>query len=951
MLSGQYANRCRRSDWPFTCGVASFDSSRNVAVISRRSRRLHGNMLLLSRVHTPDEMTGTLERLAAALNDRYAITRELGAGGMATVYLAHDLKHDRDVAIKVLHPDLGAALGSDRFLTEIRTTARLQHPHILPLLDSGEADGLLYYVMPVVTGETLRMHLEREQLLPVAEAVRLAREVASALDYAHRQNVVHRDIKPENILLHDGSALVADFGIALAVQTAGGQRMTQTGMSLGTPQYMSPEQAMGEKHIDARADVYALGAMLYEMLTGDAPFTGTTVQAIVAKVLTAEPERPSLVRKKIPPNVEAAVLTALAKLPADRFATAAEFSAALVNTGYEPANAVAPRGTASSSRRDRHVVLGVSVVALLATVIAAWSWRRQPTSASLLRYEMPLPAVRTGIVGADQLPLPSPDGSFMVFPGTRPERLYGSQLWIKRRESRWPTPISGTVDALAFTISPDGAWIAFVHGTAVMKVPVTGGSPVTIVPDGATGSFGIAWLDDGMIVYTSTQRTLSIAKVPASGGASVALWGGDKGSEYERTAVVAPIAGHALLFGRCANSLFSCTLWAGDVESGEHRLVLSGVKWARYAETGQLVYALDGRLMAINFDPHSMKTSGQPVALADSITRGDLPFELTRAGTLVTREQGVGSEEFEMAWVDRTGRSTPVDTAWRFDLTRFAADQGWALSPDGSRLVIGLATDAGDQIWVKQLPAGPLSRVSFDPAAATRPHWSRDGRAVTFLSYRGTGGVYEHRADGLGEDSLLQAGGFDEAVLSPDRAWLVMRAGSNGSVAGGRDIIAVRTSGDTARQKLIVTPFDEEAIAISPDGKWIAYQSDETGRTEVFVRSFPNTSAYKFQVSNGGGAAPLWSRNGGELFFLATSGDMMTSRVRSGSSLSIAPPEKLFHVADDLLRVEYAYYTPWDVAPDGRFIMARALRSSGANATTVVIAENWLQELKARMKK
>src|SRR5688500_17196593 len=230
--------------------------------------------------------------------------RELGAGGMATVYLAHDLRHDRDVAIKVLHPDLGAALGSERFLTEIRTTARLQHPHILPLLDSGEADGLLYYVMPLVAGETLRVRMERERQQPSPDAVGIAREVASALDYAHRHAVIHRDIKPENILLHDGQAIVADFGIALAVQSAGGARMTQTGLSLGTPHYMSPEQAMGEKTIDARSDVYSLGAVLYEMLAGDAPFSGTSVQAIVAKVLTEKPTPLRRLRDTVPAHVE-----------------------------------------------------------------------------------------------------------------------------------------------------------------------------------------------------------------------------------------------------------------------------------------------------------------------------------------------------------------------------------------------------------------------------------------------------------------------------------------------------------------------------------------------------------------------------------------------------------------------------------------------------------------------
>ena len=218
---------------------------------------------------------------------------------MATVYLAEDLKHARKVAIKVLHPELSAVIGGDRFLAEIKTTASLQHPHILGLIDSGEADGLLYYVMPFIEGETLRGRLTREKQLPIDDAVRLTKEVASALEFAHKRGIVHRDIKPENILLQDGQALVADFGIALAVQQAGGSRMTQTGMSLGTPAYMSPEQAMGERELGARSDVYALGAMTYEMLTGEPPFTGPNSQAIVAKVLTEtppplRPKRPSV---------------------------------------------------------------------------------------------------------------------------------------------------------------------------------------------------------------------------------------------------------------------------------------------------------------------------------------------------------------------------------------------------------------------------------------------------------------------------------------------------------------------------------------------------------------------------------------------------------------------------------------------------------------------------------
>src|SRR5690349_4542509 len=279
-------------------------------------------------------MPELVTKLQQALADRYRIDGEIGAGGMATVFLAQDLRHDRRVALKLLRPELSAVIGAERFLAEIKLTANLQHPHILPLFDSGEADSFLFYVMPFVEGESLRSRLTREKQLPVAEAVRIACEVASALDYAHRHGVVHRDIKPENILLHEGQALVADFGIALAASKAGGNRMTETGMSLGTPHYMSPEQAMGEREITSRSDIYALGCVLYEMLTAEPPFEGATAQAVVARVLTEAP-RPILPqRHTIPRQVEAAVLTALEKLPADRFASAAEFAAALKDPSY-----------------------------------------------------------------------------------------------------------------------------------------------------------------------------------------------------------------------------------------------------------------------------------------------------------------------------------------------------------------------------------------------------------------------------------------------------------------------------------------------------------------------------------------------------------------------------------------------------------------------------------------
>src|SRR3954466_12053292 len=308
-----------------------------------------------------------LDLLRTALADRYRIERELGQGGMATVYLAHDLRHERKVAIKVLRPDLAAVIGAERFVREIRTIAALQHPHILGLIDSGEVQGTAYYVMPFVEGESLRDRLVREKQLPVTDAVRIATEVASALDYAHRHGVIHRDIKPENILLHDGQALVADFGIALAASKAGGTRITETGMSIGTPHYMSPEQAMGEREITARSDIYAMGAITYEMLIGEPPFSGPTAQAIVAKGLKEEP-RPLIPRRRsIPAEVEETVLTALEKLPADRFGSAHEFAASLTagqSGGRTGARARPAAGAVSPWRRG--IPLAAGAAALLA---------------------------------------------------------------------------------------------------------------------------------------------------------------------------------------------------------------------------------------------------------------------------------------------------------------------------------------------------------------------------------------------------------------------------------------------------------------------------------------------------------------------------------------------------------------------------------------------------------
>jgi tRNA A-37 threonylcarbamoyl transferase component Bud32/dipeptidyl aminopeptidase/acylaminoacyl peptidase len=360
-------------------------------------------------------------RLASALGDRYRLERELGQGGMATVYLAADLKHDRKVALKVLKPELAAVLGAERFVVEIKTTAALQHPHILPLFDSGSAEGFLYYVMPFIQGETLRTKLDRERQLGIDEAVRITTEIADALDYAHRQGVIHRDIKPENILLHDGRPMVADFGIALAVSAAAGGRMTETGLSLGTPHYMSPEQATGEREISGRSDVYSLGSMLYEMLTGNPPHTGASAQQIIMKIVTEEAAPVTRLRKAVPPNVAAAVAKSLEKLPADRFDSAKAFAEALKNTAY---TTVLPSAvnTASRSARWKPALAAGLLVGALAGAIAARTWPSASDAADGDRIREQLT-----FNGRSTRPAIAPAGDFVAFVETACEHAtYGN---------------------------------------------------------------------------------------------------------------------------------------------------------------------------------------------------------------------------------------------------------------------------------------------------------------------------------------------------------------------------------------------------------------------------------------------------------------------------------------------------------------------------------------------
>jgi Tol biopolymer transport system component len=884
------------------------------------------------------------EHLRAALADRYRIERELGQGGMATVFLAQDLRHDRHVALKVLKPELAAVLGADRFVVEIKTTAALQHPHILPLFDSGTAGGFLYYVMPYVEGETLRDKLNRETQLGVDEAVRITTEVADALDYAHRHGVIHRDIKPENILLHDGRPMVADFGIALAVSAAAGGRMTETGLSLGTPHYMSPEQATADKDLTGRSDIYSLASVLYEMLSGNPPHTGSSAQQIIMKII-AEPAQPvTALRKSVPPNVAAALSRALEKLPADRFDTARAFAEALGNPNFTSAVAAGAGGGAGALARRPALTLGLAGALALALVLAAWGWLRPRPAEPVIAYGLALPAGEEPVQQLGVPPMAAPDGSFIVYVG-RVQTGPGQQLWMKRRENYEATPIAGTVGANTFILSPDGKSVAFVVGQQLRMAGLAGGATMTLVPGGLQDGFGLAWLDDGTIVYPLREPN------------AIALWGiapgGDKPRLIVRSDTLAAVfpqmvpGSSTLLYARCTLN-FTCDEYAYDPKRDTAVQVLAGEQWVQYAPPGWLLHSAGaGSLTAVPFDLASLTTRGAAIPVLSNVSRR---FTLSRAGTLILFSGGSGAgRRFRMVWVDQGGHETALDSSWTFDLTNYASNSGWALSPDGSRLAIGLSTESGDDIWVKMLPRGPLSRITFGEGSEYRPRWTPDGRSLTFGLVSGANGVFEHRADGTGTDFLLYAGFNQEAQLTPDGKWLLMRLGGSPG-PGGRDILGLRLGVDTTPVPVLATRFDEEAIHISPDGRWLAYQSDETGKTEVFVRPFPRTDQGKWQLSSGGGggAAPLWSRDGRELYYLSAAHDMMAVRVNAGAA-ALAPgqPRMLFHVPDDLLQMEISWYTPWDVSRDGRFIMARTV-DEGAPAGRFVVVEHFLEQLRAR---
>ncbi|MDZ4674825.1 MAG: protein kinase, partial [Gemmatimonadota bacterium] len=794
-------------------------------------------------------MTDTVTRLTTALADRYRIERELGQGGMATVYLAQDLKHDRQVAIKVLRQELAAVIGAERFLSEIKTTANLQHPHILPLHDSGEADGFLFYVMPLVEGESLRDRLDAEKQLPISDAVQIAVEVASALDYAHRHGVIHRDIKPENILLHDGRAVVADFGIALAVSTAGSTRMTETGMSLGTPHYMSPEQAMGEREITARSDVYALACVLYEMLVGEPPFTGPTAQAIIARAVTETPRSLRIQRHTVPEHVEAAVVQALEKLPADRFATAAEFMTALKDRkATMRTTAAVGAGGAPAARGGKSALLPWALLGFAAIVIGWLGISRLQGGASapgdVVRAILELP--EGAELGYPTLSL-SREGNRIVVAGYQ----NGNRVLLQRPLDELEfSVVPGSEGGNRQFLSPDGDWVAFSAGSELRKVPLEGGQAVRITESRWAGG---DWTEDGTIVY-SPSYVSGLWSVPAGGGTPKQL------STPDTTAAelahwwpqVLPDGEH-ILFTAFRTPVDRARIEVLSLKTGERKLVIEGGVSGRYVATGHLLYARNESLFAVPFDLGRLEVTGQPVPVLSDLAMdtqdGRAGFSVSDNGTLAYVSAAKYSTNLELVWVDRSGQvSSPITESGRYGQPR--------ISPDGRRVALAVSRPGEPQdVWILDLARGTRTPLTSGGGGDFGPLFTLDGTRVIYQSERPVFDLYLRPIDVSSPAVPLLVSPFDKAPgsITPDGAMLLFE----NLVLPHSQLWTISMGGDGEVTFLLGSESGSLGQPIlSPSGQWLAYVSDESGRNEVYLTRYPNVTSGRRLVSASGGTDP-----------------------------------------------------------------------------------------------
>jgi len=866
----------------------------------------------------------------------YEIVGQLGEGGMGQVYKARDTRLDRSVAIKVLSDQISHdPQFKDRFQREARVISQLEHPNICSLYDVGDEGGTFYLVMQYLEGETLATALATGPLA-VNTAMKIALEVAAALEKAHRAGIVHRDLKPGNIMLTKQGAKLLDFGLAAvtSAKTASVMsalpttppKITQRGTIMGTFQYMAPEQVEGQD-ADARSDIFAYGAVVFEMLTGRPAFHGKTHASLIGAILRDEPEPVTQIVPLVPPAISRVVKTCLAKDPDDRFQTMHDVSLQLQWAMDGGSQAGVPAPVSARRRvRERGAWSLAAVLGLVAIGLGAWmAMAPAPLPPRVMRFEMPVPE---GVVTLDA-PKISPDGQVVAFNAT--DSTGTTRIWIRQMSAVAARPLEGTDGTTRPFWSPDSRFLAFMAGGKLKKIDVAGGPPQVIcdAPGGADGSWG----PDGTILYDGTG-TDPIRKVSAGGGTAIDLVKPD--SSIGETQVGWPEFlpdGRHFLYLSIGDRPEKSKYRVRSLDSNESVEVASSQTQVAYADPGRLLFVRDGTLVAQPFDPKAMKTTGDPVPLAERIGTDNVGlarFSISKEGTLVYR---TGELSGRLLWVDRTGRE--LDAAG--DPALFGDP---ALSPDGQRLAYN-QIDPGSgksDIWIRDLARNVSSRFTFRPGQNGMAVWAPDGKSIVFASFSPTRSeLYQKPATGQGEEVLVLAIDNAQVVpssISPDGRWLAYNTLGQGT---GQDIWTVPLTGEHTPTKVMGTQFNETLPMFSPDGRFIAYRSNESGRPEIYVQTFPDPSG-KWQVSVAGATDPQWRADSRELFFRATDQRLMAVDIQGGAgTFQAGAPRPLFSVrtqAGSGVRNRYSVSKTGD-----RFMTVAPQSRESIGPTTVVL--NW----------
>jgi serine/threonine-protein kinase len=913
----------------------------------------------------------------------YEVLAQIGVGGMGEVYRARDSKLQRDVAIKVL-PE---AFAQDterlaRFEREARTLASLNHPNIAAIygLEESPAEAGHYVralVMELVEGPTLADRIA-QGAIPVDEALPIAKQIAEALEAAHEQSVIHRDLKPANVKVRDdGTVKVLDFGLAKAMEPTGAMSpglsqsptitspamMTGVGVLLGTAAYMSPEQARG-KRVDKRADIWAFGCVLYEMLTGQRAFGGEDVTVTLARVVEREPDFDTL-PSTVPARIRQALRVCLRKDPKQRVGDIRDVRLALEGA-FETAapQAAAPVGVPQPAgwRRVVAMTAGALVVAAVATTLTWFATRpSDPVPPRVSRLALaPSGTAALTINGLDRGLALTPDGSRLIYVGNN-----GTQLFVRALDALDPVAVfTGT--AHGPFVSPDGQWIGFVDAQTLKKVAVTGGPAVTLATlDG--NSLGATWGPDDTIIVATANGGTGLQRVGAAGGPTTVLTRPDRAQgEADHLWPEGLPGGRAVLFTITAltGGLDAAQVAVLDLQTGTRTVLVRGGSHAHYVqaggaspvglagglvsptraerEGGYLVYAAAGTLRAVPFDLATFETRGTPVPVIPAVVTtaaGGVDAVVAGDGTLAYVSGGVAGKPRTLVWVDRQGRETAIPAPPRaYVLPR--------LSPDGTRIAVN-AQDQERDIWAWDLGRTTLTRATFDPAGDTYPVWTPDGRRLIVSSERaGARNLFWQAVDGTGTvERLSESPNVQNAsAVSPDGHLLIF---TEFAPKTGEDVMQMALDGTRRVTPLVQSPFAERNGVVSPDGRWLAYEANDSGRVEISVRPFPEVNSGRWQVSTAGGTRPLWAPSGQELFYVAPTGALMRVGVERAPSWAATTPtlllkEGYFSSPGDFLGRTY------DIAPDGqRFLMIKEGGGSEQTAAPqLIVVQHWLEELK-----